>query len=155
MLFKGYKLIFTAVVCFISLSCFAQPGLQGDLYLNINTKKFSIEAYSISKNDSLENFTELVKLKTQIHTQQKNLIVLNFVDERNNLFSKNILIVASRNNKKMIIIITGELNPYENYALDISKVCYAVFTIEVKVGNTKIHKNRMGKDLTPLLKKNE
>lgn len=153
MLFKGYKLIFTAVVCFISLSCFAQPGLQGDLYLNVNTKKYSIEAYSISKNDSLENFTELVKLKTQIHTQQKNLVVLNFVDERKNLFSKNIFIVVSRNNKKMMIIITGELNPYENYLIDINKVCYGIFSIKIKKGNTLPYENRMGsKNLTPLLK---
>ena len=155
MQFRGYKLIFIVVVCFISLSCFAQPGLQGDLYLNVNTEKYTIDAYSISKNDSLESFTALIKLKTQTHTQQKNLVVLNFVDERINLFANNILLVVTRRNKKMMIIITGELNPYENYALDINKVCYNVFTIDVKKENTKNHRNRMGKDLTPLLKKIE
>lgn len=156
MQFKDYKLIFSIIVCFISLSCFAQPGLQGDLYLNINTKKYAINAYSISKNGSLENFNELVKLKTQIHTQQKNLAVLNFVDERKNLFSKNILIVVSRNNKKMMIIITGELNPYENYMIDINKVYCGIFSIKIKKGNTLPYENRMGsKNLTPLLKKIE
>jgi len=153
MQFKDYKLFITVIVCFLSLSCFPQPGLQGDISISINTKKYAIEAYSISKIDSINDFSELVELEIQVHTQHKNLVVVNFVDERKDLFAENILLVISRNNKKMMIIITGELNPYENYALDINKVCYAIFTIEVKRENTKIHKNRRGKDLTPLLKK--
>lgn len=152
---KGYKLIITVIVCFLSLSCLAQPGLQGDLSISLDANKFTIEAYSISKNDSLGNFTKLVELKTQVHPQQKNRIVVKFIDERKNLFANNILLVVTRRNKKMMIIITGELNPYENYALDINKVCYNIFTIDVKKENTKNHRNRMGKDLTPLLKKIE
>jgi len=101
--------------------------------------KDAMRAKEIVKRDSIRAINTMIK---QIE-----------VDERKDLFAENILLVISRNNKKMMIIITGELNPYENYALDINKVCYAIFTIEVKRENTKIHKNRRGKDLTPLLKK--
>lgn len=156
MQFKVCELIITAAVCFLSLSCFSQPGIQGDIYVNVDTKKFKIEAYTISKNESsLVNFTEFIKLKTQIHSEQKNLVVLHFADEQEASFANNILLVITRNKKKMMIIMTGELDPYENYVLDIRKGCYTIFTIEARREKSKIHKNRMGVDLTPLMRKHE
>ena len=151
MQFKGYNLFYTIIVCFLSLSCLAQPGLQGDLTVNIDTKKYTIEAYNFSRIDSLNNLTQLVKLKTQYHPQQQNCIAIKFITEKENLLAENILLIVSNKNKKMMVIITGELNPYENYVLDIDKVFYAFFSINIKKDNTKIHNNRMGKDLTPIM----
>lgn len=62
------NLLFTLVI-FTSfpLISIAQPGIQGDLFININSKKYQVKSYHFSQSDTLTNNSQLIALPTYIH----------------------------------------------------------------------------------------
>jgi hypothetical protein len=147
------NLLFTLVL-FTSfpLISIAQPGIQGDLFININTKKYQVKSYHFSQSDTLTNNSQLIALPTYIHQRSNQIVVVTFVTEMPHFkTAKNILLTVSHDNKNTIIAITGVLNPLHNYVLDINQLQYDHYNIAINEAQLKVHKNRMGFDLTPFL----
>ena len=70
--YKVYK-NYCFIMCFLLFvtNTIAHPGRAGDLFINLNSEKYNINYYSFTKKDSINNTSELIKLKVALHTQNK------------------------------------------------------------------------------------
>lgn len=129
----------------------AQPSEKAILFINLDTEKYDIDAYSYEES-SVSNGT-LSKLKVTIHNQDRNIAVIEPIDD---LIKNDVQIVITDKKlkkEKMKIFMTGYLESFHYYVLDI-EYSSNIFSLHIdNIKDLKVHKSYMGLDLTPKLKK--
>lgn len=151
-----YKnLIVGVILILINQLATAQPGLQGDLYLNLNIDKYFVEAYSIIENDQ-HGKSGITELNVEINPQNNGFAIIKFANLTyiKKGFTNNVILILSnkKSNKKTIIFITGHLNPFRNYTLT-PKLSPRTFSIYINENEElNFREKGRGLDLTPKLK---
>ncbi|MHC0445866.1 hypothetical protein ACWA1F_10665 [Flavobacterium sp. 3-218] len=149
--YKKYYFLLSFLILVINNTT-AQPlGGQTNLFININTEKYDIDSYSYTEDS--HDTSEFSKLKIITHDQNANIAIIKSID---NLIENNLLIIVTNKklkSEKMIIFMGGSLKPYIYYVLDI-EFSPNIFSLQInRAEDLKVHKNLMGMDLTPKLKR--